>query len=70
MDIYNLTKIASTMDDVRGALFYGFNIVGVHGRPLVGFSFETQADAEAAHKAMLAIVAKAKVITPHRQPGS
>jgi hypothetical protein len=64
MDIYNLGKIVSTMDGVRGALFYGFDIVGTHGRPLVTFSFETQAEADAAHKAMQTIVAKAKVITP------
>jgi hypothetical protein len=42
----------------------GFNIVDIHGRPLVGFSFESQKDAEAAHNLMQAIVAKAKAIVP------
>jgi hypothetical protein len=35
MDIYNLTKVDTTMDGKRGALLQGFNIIGVHGRPLV-----------------------------------
>ena len=63
MNIYNLGKVARTTDG-RGD-FYGFSIVGVHGRPLVGFSFETEAEAESAHKAIQAIVGKAKLITPY-----
>ena len=59
MDLYNLGKVALTTDGI------GFNIVDVHGRPLVGFSFETQKDAEAVHNLMQAIVAKAKLITPY-----
>ena len=39
MDIYNLTKV-DTMDGKRGVLLQGFNIIGVHGRPLVTLSFE------------------------------
>jgi hypothetical protein len=66
MDIYNLGAVQSTTDGREG--YYGFNIVGVHSRPLVTFSFDTQEEAEAAHKAMQASVAKAKVITPHPPP--
>ena len=62
MDIYNLGKVQSTTDGP------GFNIIGVHSRPLVTFSFDTQEEADAAHGAMQAIVAKAKVITPHPPP--
>ena len=47
MNSYNLGKIDSTTD-IRGASRYGFNIIGVQGRPLVGFSFDTQDEAEAA----------------------
>jgi hypothetical protein len=68
MDIYNLTKVDSTIDGVIGPLLYGFNIIGVRGRPLVTFSFETLEDAESAHKAMRAIVASAKLIKPHVVP--
>jgi hypothetical protein len=62
MDIYNLGNVARTTDG--RADFYGFSIVGVSGRPVVSFSFETKDDAEAAYKVMQAIVAKAKLITP------
>jgi hypothetical protein len=68
MDIYNLTKVDSTIDGVIGPLLYGFNIIGVHGRPLVTFSFDTQEEAESAHKAMRGIVASAKLIKPHVVP--
>jgi hypothetical protein len=62
MDIYNLTKVDTTMDEKRGVLLQGFNIIGVHGRPLVTLSFETQAEADAANKAM-----QAKLIVTHIQ---
>ena len=38
MDIYNLTKVDTTMDGKRGVLLQGFNIIGAHGRPLVTLS--------------------------------
>jgi hypothetical protein len=65
MDTYNLGKVDATRDAVRATSLHCFNIIGVDGRPLVSFSFETLAEAEAAHKAMQAIVAKAKLITSH-----
>jgi hypothetical protein len=52
MHIDNLGKVDSTRDAV--------NIIGVDGRPFASFSFETLVEAGAAHKAMQAIVAKAK----------
>ena len=68
MDIYNLGKVNSTIDGVIGPLRHGFNIIGVHGRPLVTFSFDTQEEAETAHKAMRDVVASAKLIKPHVVP--
>jgi hypothetical protein len=65
MDIYNLTEVDTTMDGKRGVLLQGFNIIGAHGQPVVTLSFETQAEAEAAQKAMLPVVRAAKLITPH-----
>jgi hypothetical protein len=42
MDIY-LTKVASmTSHPPRSDITYGFNIIGVHGRPLVAFAYESQ----------------------------
>jgi len=64
MDVYNLSKVDSTIEGVIGPLRYGFNIIGVRGRPLVTFSFETRDEAESAHNAMLQIVATAKLIKP------
>ena len=63
MGVYNVGKV-DTITDGRDS-FYGFNVIGIHGRPLISFSFETRKKAEAAHKAMLAIVATAKIITPY-----
>jgi hypothetical protein len=67
MDIYNLTKVDTTMDGKRGVLLQGSNIIGAHPRPLVTLSFETRAEAEAAHEAMLPVVRAAKLGTPHIQ---
>ena len=64
MDVYNLSKVDSTIEGVIGPLRYGFNIIGVRGRPRVTFSFETRDEEESAHKAMLQIVATAKLIKP------
>jgi hypothetical protein len=67
MDIYNLTKVASTTSHPpRSEVAYGFNIIGVHGRPLVAFSYERREQAEAAHKLIAEAIAKAKRITPLR----
>ena len=61
MHIDNLGKVDLTRDAVRAASLHGFNIIGVDGRPFASFSFETSlVEAGAAHKAMQAIVAKAK----------
>ncbi len=66
MDTYNLTNVHEN-GRKRGVLLQGFNIIGAHGRPLVTLSFETQAEAEAAQKAMLPVVRTANLITPHIQ---
>ena len=62
MDIYYLSQVDTTMDGVRGVLLQVFNIIGIHGYPLVTLSFETQAEADAANKAM-----QAKLIVTHIQ---
>ena len=62
-DICNLGKVASTMDHYhRGPIRYAFNIIGVQGRPLVNSAFDTQEEAESAHKPMQGVVASAKLI--------
>jgi hypothetical protein len=39
MDIYTLSKIAPTIDG------YGFNIIGMQGRPLVYFAYSHEKEA-------------------------
>jgi hypothetical protein len=62
MDVYTLGKV-DTVTSGRDNLYYGFNVIGIHGRPLANFAFETQKEAEAAHEAMQTVVAKVKVVT-------
>jgi hypothetical protein len=68
MDMYALGAVATTIDGARGEPLYGFKVIAVQGRPLVSLSFESAEEAEAAHKAMQPIIAKAKLITPHPPP--
>jgi hypothetical protein len=65
MDLYNLSAVSPTNEVPRDRLLFTFLIIGVDGRPVVGLSFETQAEAEAAREVMRSVVAKAKLITPH-----
>jgi hypothetical protein len=64
MDVYNLGKV-DLISDLRDDVYFEFNVIGVHGQPLVAFAFRTREEAEAAHKAMQAIVSTAKIITPY-----
>ena len=43
---------------------YGFNIIVVHGRPLVGFAYDQREEAEAAHEIIGGAIASARLITP------
>src|ERR1700733_5842817 len=63
MNPYNLTAVSPTKEAPRDCLLFSFNIVGVTGRPVVSFSYETQAEAEYARNAMQPIIAKAKLVT-------
>jgi hypothetical protein len=66
MDTYNLTGVQSmTTPDGLG---YGFNIVGVHDRPLVNFAYEHPDEAQAAHKLIAKAIIEARLITPMVQP--
>jgi hypothetical protein len=63
MEIYNLTEVQSAMAG-GGYYGYGFNIIGLRGRPLVAFMYERMDEAEAAHELIAEAIAKAKLITP------
>jgi hypothetical protein len=64
MDIYNLTKVDSIDAGPRSEPMYGFNIIVVHGRPLVGFAYDQREEAEAAHEIIGGAIASARLITP------
>jgi hypothetical protein len=63
MEIYDLGKVQATTDG--RADYYGFNIVGILGRPLVTISFATLKEAEAAHITVQPLIAQARLITAH-----
>jgi hypothetical protein len=64
---YNLSKVDS-INAGPVASGYGFNIVGVHGRPVAGFLYERREEAEAAHKLIGEAIANAKLIAPMASP--
>ena len=64
MDTYNLNPVQS-ITDPRGNLYHGFNVTGVHGRPLLNLAFETRDEVIAAHKAMQPIMAKVLMATAY-----
>jgi len=68
MGIYNLSEVVSATDGPGAAPLHGFNIMGSGGRPLVGFSFETQEEAETARKAMEPIISTVKLVKPQMGP--
>jgi hypothetical protein len=66
-DIYNLSKVDS-INAGPAATGHGFNIIGVHGRPVAGFLYERREEAEAAHKLIGEAIVKAKLIAPMTLP--
>jgi hypothetical protein len=68
MDVYNLSKVDSTIDGPRSVNYFGFDVIGINGRPVVGFSFKSEGEADAAHTLMREVVRNAKVITPYTIP--
>jgi hypothetical protein len=68
LDIHNLTKVDSTHTGPGSAPMYGFDIIGVHGRPLVGYAYEQREEAEAPHELIGEAIAGARLITPMASP--
>jgi hypothetical protein len=60
--IYMLTPVKKVTE--RGRQHYSFNIVGIVGKPLVRFSFETREEAERARQQMQEAVTAALEIVP------
>ena len=49
-----------------GRTLHGFNLIGINGRPLVKFNYETEEEAAATREQMRQAVARAKTIIPHQ----
>jgi hypothetical protein len=64
MDVYDLGPIAGNTEDTGGRRLHGFNVIGVAGRPLVSFNYETEEEAAAAREKMREAIARAKLIVP------
>jgi hypothetical protein len=64
MDTYNLSPVQSITGS-RSNVYDGFNVTGIHGRPLLNLAFETRDEAIAARKAMAPIMAKVLMATAY-----
>jgi hypothetical protein len=64
--IYEPGPIISTRESNGGRVLHGFNVVGINGRPLVTFHYETEEEAAAAREQMRQAIATAKSIVPHK----
>jgi hypothetical protein len=61
--MYNLGEV-QMINDPHTDFYFGFNILNIHGRPLVILGFDSHEEAASAHKAMKEIVAHVKMIRP------
>ena len=66
MTVYEVGSIAAVPESNGGRTLHGFNVIGINGRPLVTFNYETEEEAAAAREQMREAVARAKMIVPHK----
>jgi hypothetical protein len=64
--IYEVGVITPVRESNGGRILHGFNVIGVEGRALVTFDYETEEEAAAAREQMREAVARAKSIVPHK----
>ena len=64
--IYEVGVITPVRESNGGRTLHGFNVIGINGRPLVTFNYETEEEAAAAREQMREAVARAKAIIPHK----
>jgi hypothetical protein len=62
--IYMLTPVKKVTSDGGRQPHYSFTIVGIIGKPLVSFAFESREEAEKARQQMQDAVTAALAITP------
>ena len=61
--MYKLGEV-QMINDPHTDLYFGFDILNIHGRSLVILGFDSHEEATSAHKAMKEIVAHVKMIRP------
>jgi len=64
--IYKVGMITPVRESNGGRTLHGFNLIGINGRPLVTFNYETEEEAAAAREQMRQAVGRAKTIIPHQ----
>ena len=65
MDVYDLGPIARITEDTGRRRLHGFNVIGVSGRPLVSFNYETEEEAAAAPRKDARSNCKGEADRPH-----
>jgi hypothetical protein len=66
MITYELGPVFSTTESNGGRVLHGFSVIGINGRPLVAFNYETEEEAAAAREQMRQAIATAKSIVPYK----
>jgi hypothetical protein len=61
---YEVGVITRVRESNGGRTLHGFNVIGINGRPLVTFNYETEEEATAAREQMREAIARAKLIVP------
>ena len=60
MAIYSLGQVQKIKDPRQP--YYGFDVIGALGRPILSFAFDSQDEAAACHQAMRPVIKTTKLI--------
>jgi hypothetical protein len=66
MLIYEVGSITAVKESNGSRILHGFNVIGINGRPLVTFNYDTEEEAAAAREQMREAVARARTIIPYK----
>ena len=60
--VFQVGSITAVKEGNGGRTLHGFDVIGINGRPLVTFNYETEEEAAAAREQMRQQVVRAKTI--------
>jgi hypothetical protein len=66
MIIYEVGSITAVKESNGSRILHGFNVIGINGRSLVTFNYDTEEEAAAAREQMREAVARARTIIPYK----